>query len=262
MSFSASDGPSNGGLQLTRAYIVAERGTAAAQLNPWALYRLRHIVWQLESTHPSADCPSAHNPFQRKACMTDLALHPHLAHYRRQHEEISTTFERLLGGMTPEQFNFCPAAGRWTIGQNIEHLNLEGDEQVGIIERLIERGTAQQIRNSNPDFRYSVWGNWYIRFLEPPYRARIRTLKRYAAAPQLALDTVVPRFFGIKRRILTLVEQANGLDLARLTAPLPYLAGWNPSLALGQWFAYVAVHERRHFWQIQNIRSRADYPRG
>jgi hypothetical protein len=191
--------------------------------------------------------------------MQTQTLHPHLQNFRRQHEEVGEQYRQLLEGMTPEQFNFCPAPGRWTIGQNIEHLSLEGEEQVVIIERILERGRAQGVYGEGP-FRYSRWGNGYIRFLEPPYRIKIPTLPRYTAAPRLELDAVAPRFFAIKQQVLRLIDEANGLDLARLTAPLPYLKGWNPSLALGQWFPYIAVHERRHLWQIENIRRSPGYP--
>jgi hypothetical protein len=192
--------------------------------------------------------------------MTNGELHPHLRAYRRQHEEIGDRFRRLLEGMTPEQFNFCPAPGRWTIGQNIEHLSLEGEEQVEIIHYMLERGRADRSYGDGP-FRYSRWGNWYIRFTEPPYRVRVPTLERYTAPPELDADVVAPRFFAIKEQLLELIEASSGMDLARIKAPLPYLRGWNPSLSLGQWFPYVAAHERRHLWQIRSIRSSPGYPR-
>jgi hypothetical protein len=192
--------------------------------------------------------------------MSGKALHPHLREYRRQHVEVGDRFRQVLEGMTLEQFNFCPGPGRWTVGQNIEHLSLEGEEQVEIIHYLVEHGRAQRTFGDGP-FRYSRWGTWYLRFLEPPYRTKIPTLERYKAPPELTPEEVIPRFFGIKEQILELIEEANGLDLARLTAPLPYLRGWNPSLALGQWFPYVAVHERRHLWQIEKIRRSPGYPR-
>lgn len=192
--------------------------------------------------------------------MSSTALHPHLREYRRQHVEVGEKYRHLLDRVTDDQFNFCPAPGRWTIGQNIEHLNLEGAEQVDIIRRIIDAGRMGGVQGDG-EFRYSRWGNAYLRFLEPPYRVKIRTLPRYTAAPRLEVDPVARRFFAIKQEVLTLIEEANGLDLARLRAPLPYLKGWNPSLALGQWFAYVAVHERRHLWQIENILESPGYPR-
>ncbi|CAN5592093.1 hypothetical protein BH24GEM3_BH24GEM3_04480 [soil metagenome] len=189
---------------------------------------------------------------------------PELLDCRRQHEEIRQRVEALLEGMTLEQFNYSPAPGRWTVAQNIEHLSLEGEEQVEIIQGMINQGTARHIHGEGP-FRYRGrvrWANWYLRFLEPPYRTKIPTLDRYTAPPQLTFEAVVPRFMHIKQRFLEQIEQANGLDLARLTAPLPYLKGWNPSLALGQWFLYAAVHERRHLWQIQNfVLNSPGYPR-
>ncbi len=188
-------------------------------------------------------------------------LHPHLLDYRRQHAEVRDRYEQLLTGLTLEQFNFCPTPGRWTIAQNIEHLNLEGEEQVEIIERILERGKRKGVSGEGP-FHYSAWGTWYLRFLEPPYRTKLPTFKRYTPPPQLTFEEVLPRFRAIKQRVLEQIEEANGLDLARLRAQLPYMPVWNPSLSLGQWFPYIAVHERRHLWQIETfVLSDPKFPR-
>jgi hypothetical protein len=57
------------------------------------------------------------------------------------------------------------------------------------------------------------------------------------------------------------VEAANGLHLSKLRAPLTFLRYWNPSLSLIEWLLYIAAHERRHLWQIENILSHPDFPR-
>jgi hypothetical protein len=186
-------------------------------------------------------------------------LHPQLRDYREQHEAIRARVARLLDGITPEQFNHVPAPGRWTVGQNLEHLSLEAFEQIAIIRRLINRGRMNGIEGDGP-YYYGAWGEWYIAFTEPPYRVKVPTLARYTPAPRLEIAPVASRFFALKAQLLELIDAANGLDLARLSAPLPYLSGWNPSLALGQWFAYTAAHERRHLWQIEQVMTAAGYP--
>jgi len=186
-------------------------------------------------------------------------LHPHLAEFRRQHESIRQRVVLLTAAMTDEQFNYSPGPGRWTVGQNLEHLSLEGEEQAEILRRMIERGRTRRLLADGP-FQYSAWGNRYIRFLEPPYRVRIRTFPRYTAPPRLEMEAVVPRFLRIKEEILGLIPEAHGLDLVRVKAPLPYLKGWNPSLSLGQWFAYIAAHERRHLCQTQHVQGASGYP--
>lgn len=192
---------------------------------------------------------------------TSPPIHADLREYERQHEEIRDRVTRLVDELTPEQFSFSPAPGRWTIGQNLEHLSIESEEQSEIIYWMLARGHAERIYGEGP-FEHSAWGDWYIRFTEPPYRVKLPTHPRYTPSAQLVMDEVVIRFLSAKRRILHLIQAADGLDLARISAPLPYLSGWNPSLSLGQWFPYIAAHERRHLWQIENIRLSPDFPQG
>ena len=186
-------------------------------------------------------------------------LHPQLRDYRAQHEAIRVRVARLLDGMTSDQFNHVPGPGRWTVGQNLEHLNLEAFEQIAIVRRLVNRGRMHGIEGDGP-FHYGAWGEWYIGFTEPPYRVKVPTLARYTPAARLDPAAVASRYFALKAQLLELIEAANGLDLARLSAPLPYLTGWNPSLALGQWFAYAAAHERRHLWQIDQVLQTPGFP--
>ena len=192
---------------------------------------------------------------------TSPSLHPELQEYQRQHEEIRDRVIQLANELTPEQFHYSPGPGRWTIAQNLEHLSLECEEQSEIIYWMLARGHTDQIYGEGP-FQHSAWGDWYIRFTEPPYKVKIPTIARYVPPAELAADEVTVRFLGAKRRVLNLIEAADGLDLGRLRAPLPYLSAWNPSLSLGQWFPYIAAHERRHLWQIENIRRSPGYPEG
>lgn len=192
---------------------------------------------------------------------TSPSIHPDLQENRRQHEEIRTRVERLVDDLTPEQFHFSPGPGRWSTGQNLEHLSIESEEQGEIIYWMLARGHAEKVYGVGP-FQHGAWGDWYIRFTEPPCSVRIPTLARYTPSEHLVFEEVAARFFAAKRRILHLIEAADELDLARIRAPLPYLSGWRPALSLGQWFPYIAAHERRHLWQIDNIRRSAGYPGG
>lgn len=185
--------------------------------------------------------------------------HHDLTEYRRQHQRIRQRVEQLVAGMTPEQFNFRPAPGRWSVGQNLEHLNLEATEQVVIVRRLVDRGRAEGVRDDGPS-RHSAWGDWFVRFTEPPGKTRVRAMPRHTPSPRLSLERVAARFLALKDELLRAMEDADGLDLARLRAPLAYLPGWNPSLSLGQWLGFIAAHQRRHLYQIENVQFHPRYP--
>ena len=53
------------------------------------------------------------------------------------------------------------------------------------------------------------------------------------------------------------------LSRARQELPETTFRTWlepTEALALGQWLGYIAAHERRHLYQIENIQFHPDYP--
>ena len=190
---------------------------------------------------------------------TPARLHPDLETARDQHEDARRRYTALAGGMTDEQFNFRPGPGRWSFGQNVEHLNLEHRVFNDIVEKAIERGRSRRLLGGGP-YRHGRFGNWYVEFLEPPYTVRIPTKARWTPVPTLEPAAVMAGFAAMKDRTAALIERADGLDLGRVKGALPYLPVWNPSLSLGQWFLYSAAHERRHLWQIKHVLEAPGYP--
>lgn len=183
-----------------------------------------------------------------------------LAECTRQYLEIKRRVSELVGGISPAAFNWRPHPAKWSIGQNLEHLNREGREQIPVVERLVERGLAEGII-ARPPYRHSWFGEWYIGALEPPYRAKVKTMARFEPPPELQIEPIVSEFMAQQDRLLTCIRQAEGLDLGRLRSALTYLKWGNPSLTLGQWMRYIAAHERRHLWYIETfVRASPGFP--
>ena len=185
--------------------------------------------------------------------------HADLRELRRQHARIRQRGEQLLDALTAAQGAFRPAPGRWTIAENLAHLNLEGAEQLAVVRRLVDRGRVEGTTGDGP-FVYGGWGEWLVRSMEPPARARLHSLPRHTPPRDPSAAVEGARFLAMKDALLATLDAAEGLDLARLRAPLPWLPSWTPSLALGQWIALVAAHERRHLWQIENVQFHPAYP--
>jgi hypothetical protein len=170
----------------------------------------------------------------------------------RQFQELKRRCESMLETLSLEQFNWRPSPDRWSIAQNFNHLNREAREQGPVVEALLQRGRREQVIGQGP-FRHPWFGNWYIGFLEPPYKVKIPTLQRFVPPSDLTFEAVVPELMGWHDRFIELTYYAHGLHLSRLKAKLTYLNRGMPSLSLGQWLRYFAAHERRHLWQIEQI---------
>ncbi len=191
--------------------------------------------------------------------MSALPGDQHLRDCLAQHRAVADRADALFRDHRVDQLRFVPGRGRWSILANLEHLVRVGRDQATVVAALIERGRRDGRRRRGA-YRSSGWGRWFIALVEPPYRVRMPTLRRYVADPGLEPDDVRRRFRRLQAELAALVVAADGLDLTGLRGPLPYLPLWNPSLSLGQWLVYVAAHERRHLAQIDRIRSHPGFP--
>jgi hypothetical protein len=95
--------------------------------------------------------------------------------------------------------------------------------------------------------------------MDGPPRIRFRTPRVYAPQNGRPAAEVVEEFSLVQQELMNSVRAANGLDLARAKVTVPIRKFIK--LSLGQEFALIAAHERRHIWQAQQVRAHPDFPR-
>ncbi len=183
-------------------------------------------------------------------------LHAELSGYRREIHEVRADAEKLLEGISENQFNWKPSPERWSIAQCLDHLN-SGWGALPKLDRVISAADEQGVRGGGP-YRHPVLGKLYLRFTEPPPKIRVPAPRRFRPAPERSISDVVPRFLQLQQEILTRIESADGLDLGRIRLSSPISRRFR--ISLGQWFGFLAAHERRHLWQAWRVRRHADFP--
>jgi len=183
-------------------------------------------------------------------------LHPDLADCRGQIEAARADAEKLVEALSDRQFNWKPARERWSIAECLDHLN-SGWMVLPKLDRAIARASEQGLRRGGP-YRHPLLGKLYIRFVEPPPKIRVRAPKRYAPKPDQPLSDVVPRFLELQEELVKRVEASDGFDLGRIRISSPISRRFK--MSLGQWFAFLAAHERRHLWQAWQVRKDPGFP--
>lgn len=179
-----------------------------------------------------------------------------LRDYYEQIENIEEDAQELTAPLNDTQFNWRPKPGRWSISECLSHLNVSNGLDVPVIDGAIERGRAAGITGEGP-FRYGFFSRWFVGFMDAPPKMRVSAPKNFLPPAAGVKGKVVPEFLSIHQRILELVLKANGVDLARIKVPSP--AG--PfKMPLGQRFALVAAHNRRHLWQAWAVRKDKEFP--
>lgn len=183
-------------------------------------------------------------------------LHAELAEYRRQLRDVRADAEKLVEGLTDSQFNWSPAPGRWSIAECLDHLN-NGWRVLDKLDRKIATATEQGLRGEGP-YRHPLLGRLYVRLMEPPPKIRARSPKAYVPKPDQPVSAVAPRFLELQEKIIERVVAADGLDLGGIRMSSPISRRFR--MSLGQWFAFLAAHERRHVWQAWQVRKHPGFP--
>jgi hypothetical protein len=179
-----------------------------------------------------------------------------LRDYYEQFENINEDAAELSATLNDAQFNWRPSPKRWSISECLSHLNTADRLDVPALQEAIERARAAGI-TGNPPFRYGFLSRSFVRFSEPPVRFRFKAPKVYLPVSNLPKEKVVPEFISIHEQLLELVTKSNGLDLARIRTPTVFR---HVSFSLGQRFALLAAHDRRHLHQAWEVRKHVNFP--
>jgi hypothetical protein len=185
------------------------------------------------------------------------ALAPELEGYRRQFEQAKEDARQLALALSGRAFNWRPSPGQWSISQCLLHLTSAGQGYLKAIDDSIAGGRAKGLTATGP-FRHGLLARWVIRMTEPPVRRRFQAPRQIVPIPDQPVTAVLPTFLHLQDELIQRVQQANGLDLARVKVASP----WRKMLrfSLGASFEMIAAHQRRHFWQARQVRSHPNFP--
>jgi len=179
------------------------------------------------------------------------SLHPDIESLIDQLAAIRADADRLVDGLTNDQFNWRSAADRWSIAQCITHLNLVDGLDLKRLGSAVADARRAGMTGSGP-FRYGKVSSWFIARTEPPARLRVKAPTVYVPPETQHMDVAMAEFRRVQAGLAELVAQANGLDLARVKVPTP-IGSW-VRFSLGQRFRLITAHDRRHLHQAWEVR--------
>jgi len=180
-----------------------------------------------------------------------------LRDYRDQIENIKEDAQELTAALTNQQFNWRQGPGHWSISECLSHLNTFNSLGVPAFRDAIDRGRQAGLFGHGP-FRYGFFSRKFVALTEPPVKIRVKSPKQFVPPPDQPKEQVVPEFLSIHDHLLELIRDANGLDLARVKVPAPFSN--SVKFSLGQRFAQLAAHDRRHLWQAWRVRKHPGFP--
>ena len=167
----------------------------------------------------------------------------------------------LVTALSSAQLNWRPAAGRWSIGEHLAHLNLVDASYLPHLDRMLdadERRAAPGRAGRHP------WlGRHLVRATEPPVRLRVATTAAYVPPSVLEPFALLAGFAETRRALRDRIDAAAGRDPAGMRARFAPGIGIARLVVLsfGQWLALTAAHDRRHLWLAERVRAAPAFPR-
>jgi len=176
--------------------------------------------------------------------------------YIQQFDLIAAEASEIATPLSEEQFYWQPAPGQWSIGECFLHLNAVDGSDLPSLEKAIAQGHRIGVFG-HPPFRYGFLSRKFVESMEPPAKRRFKAPKAYLPPAQRPKIEVMNDFLSIHTRLKELVRESNGLDLKRIKTPTP--VSRFVRFSLGQRFALLAAHDRRHLWQAREVRKHPDF---
>jgi hypothetical protein len=189
--------------------------------------------------------------------LTTSTLTPELAELVRQFAAVKAEASDLVGGLDESQFNWRPDPRNWSIAECLLHLNIVGDRYVHILEKTLAEARQRGLVGQGP-FAHGRLGKWILANTEPPHRYKYKAPRSLTPAYGQPITAVLPTFRHLQDQLALRLEQADGLDLARVKAPALEMRPFRFNLHLT--FAWIAAHQRRHLWQARRVRNHTGFP--
>lgn len=180
-------------------------------------------------------------------------------------DELNQEFTRideearaLAQGLTEAQAHWQPEEGRrWSITQNLQHL---AKTNVVYVDSLREglRGARRADSATLPLESACGWfGRWFISFMEPPPRLRVKTRSIVQPPSSGSLGEAVQAFVASHNRVRAFARDAAAYDLrTKFKSPFgPVRFG------IGTGLLILAAHDRRHLWQARQVMKAPGFPR-
>ena len=184
-------------------------------------------------------------------------LDPQLAAAVERISRLPAALDQLLDGVTPEQASWRPEPNRWSIADCIDHLNITNASYIESLGVAIPAARAAGRTGTGP-FRYNWLNRWFINNLPPPPRRSFPAPKRFRPSREHDLAALVADYKRHKSELAELAAAASGLNLAGVKVPSP--ASKLIRISIGAVFEIMDVHDRRHLWQAEQVKSAPGLP--
>ena len=162
----------------------------------------------------------------------------------------------IVEGLSETLGAWRPQPTSWSVAECLDHLATANRVYLSAMEPAAARARDTGRLRRGPA-RPGLIGGWFVNYLEPPVRARLKSKAPRAIAPRTApaLADAMTMFLQSQVEARRFLRRYAGIDLNGVRFPNPFIPGVRFSLATG--LHVIPAHERRHLWQARRVREAA-----
>lgn len=144
-----------------------------------------------------------------------------------------------------------PEPDSWSACEIMEHISKFNGLYLAEIDKAL--GTDSAIKSNGEHFKPRFMFRQFIRFLEPPYKIKTKTIaplypnNTKGITPEKPINKLKESNLEVTQRIEAFREKQ--LDLNKVKGKNPLLQ-W-VSMSLTEFILVLDAHQRRHFWQME-----------
>ena len=157
--------------------------------------------------------------------------------------------------LSPEQINWQPQPGAWSIGQCLEHLAITNEVYLLAIARALKGRRQTRVQ----EIRLGAPSQWFIRnYIAPnPQGKRARAPAKITPGKSVRAD-ILAAFLGGNQSARDLIRQGAEYNVNAIRFPNPFF----PLLrfTVGTGLEIISKHQSRHLLQAERVRQSAGFP--
>jgi hypothetical protein len=160
-------------------------------------------------------------------------------------DSVLARLTACTSSMTADEATRRPASGGWSVGEHLEHVTLTTEAIVGLATKLLAKLEAHPPDNAGsiqPVLRLDD-------LLDRAGREKYQAAESSLPTGRLPIPEALSRLEEAHRRLAALQPRFSAVSLHAISFPHRVFG----PLTLGQWIAFVGVHEERHLRHIERI---------
>jgi len=161
----------------------------------------------------------------------------------------------LVADLTPQQLNWKPSPGTWSIGQCLEHLCVSTEIYLGPIAESLDGQQPNPVEEITPGW----FSRKFIRDYIAPSNKRAKAPGKIAPGTSTVDAGILDRFLRGNENTRRLMQAASRFDVNRIRFRNPFI----PLLrfTVGTGFEIMSKHESRHLLQAERVKALSGFPR-